>query len=149
MSKPTVFDAAKYILEKNGDMSAMKLQKLTYYAQAWSLAWDESPIFENRIEAWANGPVVRDLYEKHRGNYLVSSDMIDNGNPETLNNEQKETIDAVLVAYGDKSAQWLSDQTHSESPWKQARSGLAETERSNKEIHLDSMAEYYASVNNE
>ncbi len=42
----TVFDVAKYILEKNSEMSTMKLQKLCYYAQAWSLVWDDSPIFD-------------------------------------------------------------------------------------------------------
>ena len=146
MSKSTVFDAAKYILEKNGEMSAMKLQKLAYYAQAWSLVWDEAPLFDNKIEAWANGPVVRDLYDKHKGDYLVSSGAIDNGNPNALKPEQKETIDVVLNAYGDKSARWLSDQTHSEEPWKQARAGLSDTERSNKEIPLDSIAEYYTSI---
>lgn len=38
----TVFDTAKYILEKRGAMSTMKLQKLCYYAQAWSLVWYDS-----------------------------------------------------------------------------------------------------------
>ena len=32
-----VFDVAKYILEKEGKLSTMKLQKLCYYCQAWSL----------------------------------------------------------------------------------------------------------------
>ncbi|MCC6923464.1 MAG: DUF4065 domain-containing protein [Nitrosomonas sp.] len=61
------FDVADYILVKQGAISAMKLQKLIYYSQAWSLVWDDEPLFNNKIEAWANGPVVRDLYEKHRG----------------------------------------------------------------------------------
>jgi uncharacterized phage-associated protein len=43
----------------------MKLQKLVYYAQAWALVWDDEPIFDEEIEAWANGPVVRGLYEAH------------------------------------------------------------------------------------
>lgn len=29
-----------------------------YYAQAWSLVWDEKPLFPERIEAWVNGPVL-------------------------------------------------------------------------------------------
>lgn len=41
-----VFDTAKYILEQSGPMSAMKLQKLCYYSQVWSLVWDDSPLFE-------------------------------------------------------------------------------------------------------
>jgi len=53
----TVIDVSRYILERMGEMTAMKLQKLCYYAQAWSLVWDERPLFDERIEAWANGPV--------------------------------------------------------------------------------------------
>ena len=34
--------------------TSWKLQKLVYYCQAWSLVWDEEPLFEARIEAWAN-----------------------------------------------------------------------------------------------
>ena len=67
-----VFDVAKYILEKQGSMTTMKLQKLVYYSQAWSVVWDEKPIFEERIEAWASGPVVRELYEEHRGMFIIS-----------------------------------------------------------------------------
>ncbi len=37
-----IFDTAKYILEKSGAMSAMKLQKSCYYLQAWFLVWDDS-----------------------------------------------------------------------------------------------------------
>ena len=53
----TVFDAAKFILERKGQMSTMKLQKLCYYAQVWSLVWDDYPLFDEDFEAWANGPV--------------------------------------------------------------------------------------------
>ena len=41
-----VFDVAKYILEKLGTLSTMKLQKLCYYCQAWSLVWDDTPLFD-------------------------------------------------------------------------------------------------------
>jgi len=27
------------------------------------LVWDEKPLFRAQIEAWANGPVVRSLYD--------------------------------------------------------------------------------------
>ncbi len=61
----TVFDVAAYILEQYSAIPTMKLQKLIYYCQAWSLVWDEEPLFSEDIEAWANGPVVRSLYEAH------------------------------------------------------------------------------------
>jgi uncharacterized phage-associated protein len=42
-------------------ISNLKLQKLCYYAQAWSLALRGKPLFPERIEAWAQGPVVPEL----------------------------------------------------------------------------------------
>ena len=139
-----VFDVAAYILEKVGTMTTMKLQKLIYYSQAWSLVWDEKPLFEEDIEAWANGPVVKDLFDYHRGMYEISGMPI--GNPRLLNQAQQETVDAVLEYYGDKSAQWLIQLTHMEDPWIQAREGLPPLERGNKIIPLDTMADYYSSL---
>ena len=144
MPKIQVFDVAAYILEKMGTMTTMKLQKLVYYSQAWSLVWDEKKLFEEDIEAWANGPVVKDLFDYHRGTYEISSMPI--GNPRLLNQEQRDTIDAVLEYYGDKSAQWLIELTHMEDPWIQARKGLPPLERGNKVISLDTIADYYSSL---
>lgn len=139
-----VFDVAAYILQKTGSMTTMKLQKLVYYSQAWSLVWDEEPLFEEDIEAWANGPVVRDLFDYHRGMYEISEMPI--GNPRLLNQVQQETVDAVLEYYGDKSAQWLIELTHMEDPWKQARKGLPPLERGSRVMSLDAIADYYSSL---
>lgn len=141
-----VFDVAKYILDRTEPMSAMKIQKIVYYAQAWSLVWDDAPMFENRIEAWANGPVVRDLYNIHRGQFTVSSANFELLASGELTDTQHETIDAVLEAYGSRTAQWLSDQTHSEAPWRVAREGMGDGDRGEREITLESMAEYYSSI---
>lgn len=141
------YDAAEYILSRTGEIPAVKLHKLLYYAQAWSLVWDEAPLFENRIEAWKNGPVVRDLYSWHRLDYSVSPGRFKSAlSAEGLNSTQRETIDAVLAHYGDKSSQWLSDLTHAEAPWRDARRGLSDGESSNAEITLASMAEYYSGL---
>ena len=139
-------DVAAYIIANQGDMPAMKLQKLVYYSQAWSLVWDDKPLFRDRIEAWANGPVVRSLYKFLRGQYMVTT--IPDGHPELLDDTQRETIDAILEFYGNKSSQWLSDLTHMESPWKEARvkAGLTDGERGRVIISEASMAEYYSSL---
>lgn len=137
-------DVAAYILEKQGPLSAMKLQKLVYYAQAWSTVWDDKPLFSEPVEAWANGPVVRELYDLHRGQFEVRS--WPRGNPRSLDEEQRSTVDAVLGYYGGRNAQTLSDMTHSEDPWRLARRGLPEGERGNRVISLASMSEYYSSL---
>ena len=144
----SVFDVATYILEKLGEMTAMKLQKLVYYSQAWSLVWDEEILFNSDIEAWANGPVVRELYEAHKGIFKVNSDSFVNGSSANLTQIQKETIDGVIDFYGDKSAQWLSDLTHLEDPWKKTRenAGLTEGEKGSAVINLADMHEYYSGL---
>ena len=63
-----------------------------------------------------------------------------------LNQEQQDTVDAVLEYYGDKSSQWLIELTHMEDPWIQARKGLPKLERGNRVISLDAMADYYSSL---
>ena len=145
MPTPTVLDVAHYILEEKESMTAMKLQKLVYYCQAWSLVWDERALFQEKIEAWSNGPVVKELFDEHRGAFSVSKEMI-NGNSDNIDSMGKETIDSVLEYYGDKGSRWLSDLTHMEDPWKNARAGLPEGRRSNREITHASMAEYYESL---
>ena len=142
----TVHDVAAYILSQRGAMTAMKLQKLVYYSQAWSLVWDDQPMFEEKIEAWANGPVVRELYDRHRGMFRVSRW---DGNPSALTDTEKETIDKVLEFYGKMSSQQLSDLTHKEDPWKDARKGLGANQRGDEEITHAAMAEYYDRVINQ
>jgi uncharacterized phage-associated protein len=138
-----VHDVAAAVLRKHGPMSAMKLEKLVYYCQAWSLVWDEAPMFPERIEAWAGGPVVPALYYRHRGHFQVTEW---DGSADALTPVQNETVDAVLKYYGNKTSQWLSDLTHNEEPWIAARIGLAPLERGNQEISLASMAEYYSAL---
>lgn len=148
MANINVFDVAQYILNKMGRLTTWKLQKLCYYSQAWSLVWDAEPLFKQRIEAWVNGPVIPTLYEKHKGNFYVNSV---GGNPEKLQKTQRETIDAVLEAYGKKTSSWLSASTHCEFPWKDARrrAHLDIGERGNSQIRLDDMAEYYEGLSAE
>jgi uncharacterized phage-associated protein len=140
-------DVAAYILERSGPgpLTAMKLQKLVYYSQAWSLVWDERPLFPERIEAWANGPVCPTLYNFHRGSFHVSRMMI-GGDPDSLSADERETVDAVLDYYGKMNSQYLSDLTHAEQPWQIARGQMSPGERGNSEITHASMAEFYGSL---
>jgi Uncharacterized phage-associated protein len=138
-----VKDVAQYILDKCGGMTTWKLQKLVYYCQAWSVVWDEEPLFQDDIEAWADGPVVRCLYDLHAGHFTISK--VKGGDPSRLNNTERETIDAVLGVYGNKPSAWLRDLTHSEPPWKDTRkaAGLSEGERGKAVISIDAMVQYY------
>lgn len=143
-----LIDIAQYVCDNLGEITSMKLQKLIYYCQAWSLVWDEQPLFENEIKAWVYGPVIPDLYGMHRKMFKVNSSVFKNlgSDSNSLNDKEKETIDAVLKYYGDKSSQWLIELSHLEKPWIDAREDLDKNERGNNLITLDSMMEYYSSL---
>lgn len=142
----SVFDAARYILHKQGAISTWKLQKLCYYSQAWEIAWTEKPLFNEDFEAWANGPVCPDLFHVHQGKYIVSEEEIVCGNIDSLSSEQKEDIDIVLRDYGSMEPYDLRELSHSEDPWKNARGNLPEGAKCNTIITKSSMGLYYGSL---
>ena len=139
-----VHDVAAYILKKHGAMSAMKLQKLVYYCQAWHVAWGGRRLFRARIEAWANGPIVPVLYCAHRGKFRVKS--WSKGRRSRLNESERESVDSVLEYYGDKSPQWLASVVHREDPWVLSRRGLHMGEPGNEVIPVEAMESYYSSL---
>lgn len=142
----TIFDVAKYITERTGEVSAMKLQKLMYYAQAWNLVWEEEPLFANDFQAWANGPVLPTLYARHRGMFKVDSALFADADSGNLTEAERGNVDKVLAFYGDKTAQWLSNLTHQENPWLDARGDLPAGASSEAVIPQAAIHEYYSSL---
>jgi uncharacterized phage-associated protein len=68
------------------------------------------------------------------------------GDAKRLTRSEKDTVDAILESYGDKSANWLSALTHREDPWVDSRRGLADGERGNRVITDGQMADYYGNL---
>lgn len=140
-----VDDVAAYILSKcDGRISTMKLQKLLYYSQGWALAWDSEPLFDAPIQAWANGPVVPEIFRQHKGLFSVES--WPTGDPAELTGDEKETVDAVMASYGQFSGQALSDKTHQERPWLEARGDTSPGEASRTQLDLDTMQDYFGGL---
>lgn len=138
----SVHDVAAFILAEFGqrNVGKMQLQKLVYYAQAWSLVWDERPLFSEPIEAWEKGPVVGELWE--RSGPSPSIERI-GGDASKLSEAQRATICAVLDFYGRRSGSWLSALTHREPPWVEARACARGTQE--PVITQDAMRTFFAS----
>lgn len=142
-----IFDVACYILEKMPDITTMKLQKLCYYAQSWSLAWDERPLFDEDFRAWANGPVCYELYDLHRGKSKIDKeDIAANKSEDEFSDDELETLEVILSDYGNKSPHYLSELTHKERRWKETRGGLPLGASSNEIIPKELMQEYYSGL---
>lgn len=137
----TAIDVAKKLVADLGEMTAMKLQKLIYYCQAWHLARFDSPLFEEEVQAWVNGPVVRSVYELHRNQYTVTDWKY--GEIDALDINARNTIEWVEANYGGFSADQLSQMTHNEVPWQVARADLSADDRSNRPIRRELITQYY------
>lgn len=137
-----VYDVAQYILNSiGGEISAMKLQKLCYYSQAWTLAWDDKELFPEEFLRWDNGPVCRELFDLHKGMFFVDRGFIDRSLlSEIPVDGARRNIDQILEEYGKYSGGDLSEMTHAENPWK-------DTPR-NQIITKDCMKKYYSGLIN-
>ena len=111
----TAYEIASHIRSRHEFSGEMQMHKLLYYAQAWSLAWDGVPLFDDRIEAWKNGPVVPSL----RHTTVMADEDV------RLTDQQKANINAVLAHYADNSGTALGELSHGERPWQEARGDCA------------------------
>ncbi|GAD41456.1 hypothetical protein Javan59_0006 [Streptococcus phage Javan59] len=146
MKQYSIFDVSEWFLSKES-MTPKKLQKLSYYFEAWCHAlFNRSLINDTHFEAWVHGPVSPELYNEYKEYGWNDIEQHKKDNSETFEPKALELLQSVWLTYGDKSANELEALTHSEIPWRNARKGLEETEPSNNQISSQDMHEYYLSI---
>ena len=137
-----LLQVAAYFLNKaNSDdagdlISNLKLQKLVYYAQGFSLAIFDRALFSEEIDAWQHGPVVPDLYHRFKAFGSGAIETPAEFEPESLSADEQGLLDEVYDVYGQFSAWKLRNMTHDEPPWKEAV-------KTGSFISQQSMAEYF------
>jgi len=152
-------DVARYLLAlafDDGDfISNLKMQKLVYYAYAHVLARHHCKLFDEPIQAWANGPVVWELYSqlKRYGRGPIGEDFLEgdvDGEIDRLSEvfppDVLETLNGVYEAYIGKSAFELVTLTHNELPWREAREGLAPSDTSYNVISDEAIMRQFANA---
>lgn len=150
----TVFDVANYFLscveiEAGSLMTHLKLQKLCYYVQAWHLVFEDNPMFPQKFEAWAHGPVCPELWQRFKvyGTRAIPGPKSFDGS--IFDKPEIETLNAVWEAYGQFDAKYLERLTHREPPWVDARGTCIPGEACSSVILFESMKEYYTKLQNE
>lgn len=126
------------------DVTPLKLQKILYYIQAWSLVFTDRPMFAEDLEAWVHGPVVRSVYYRYRDYESQNIEWTDSDQSRNLIDCELEIIRLVWRTYGSMRAKKLEELTHSEYPWLNARSDLGVNELSSRRISLHDMKGYYS-----
>ncbi len=119
----------------------LKLNKILYYAQGWSLIKNKTRLFEDDIQAWDYGPVIPDVYHTYKccgkGPIVEPEDSFDESR---LSGEELELLINVYMNYGKYTGWALKDMTHANgSPWSQVyEKGM------NRIIPLDIIEKYFA-----
>lgn len=139
----SVVDVATYILERTDTITTMKLQKLAFYAQVQHLVTTGAPLFPEDFQAWRGGPVVPELYALHRGKFLIRPGELSSGDSSALTDAERGLIDGVCSALGGMTGAALSERTHRENPWLNAREGLTPSAPSDAVITQEAMRRYY------
>lgn len=109
--------------ESGKEITAMKLQKLIYYAHGWCFALYARPLLNEQVEAWQFGPVFPSVY---RAAKAYGSSPINNlletffgGSPEIPREDPRiPLLEKVWEIYGKFTAYQLSNMTHEHgTPW--------------------------------
>lgn len=145
---PRPAEIAAYFLHLAGQaeepalLTNMHLQKLAYYAQGWSLALRGRPMFDAEIQAWVYGPVVAEMYGQlaRFGRGAVDPAVASFA---SVSNDDRRLLDQVWERYSAYSAPRLSEMTHQEPPWIQARQGVPADAQSTSPITHESMRTFF------
>ncbi|KKR18344.1 MAG: Prophage ps3 protein 01 [candidate division CPR2 bacterium GW2011_GWC1_41_48] len=124
MDKVNAIDIANYFvvlashIDEN-DLTNLKLQKLLYFAQGKYIAQYKNPIFDEEIEAWALGPVVKNVYSafKSCGNFPITVFDVP-AEPQNISQQLGDFLNKIWEDVGKFSASFLVKQTHKpNTPW--------------------------------
>ena len=142
MAITSVKDVSKIVIQASSEpISNLKLQKLLYYVQGWSLALRGQEAFRERIEAWVHGPVVPAAFYEYRhfawNPIDVPTDTI------SISVDEVSHIKEVLGAYGSFTASQLEAFSHDERPWREARGDLDPKAPSKNVITPEAMKSYF------
>jgi uncharacterized phage-associated protein len=143
-----VFSLAKELVklslagEEGDPLTHFRLQKLLYYAQAWSLVIRETELFPEEIRAWKNGPVVEEVNRKlpdSRCAACVPEDAF--ADAPDLEAEDAAFLKSFWEAYSEYSASQLYRMTHSERPWQKT---WKDRPNVNAPIPVEDIEEYFS-----
>lgn len=97
----------------------LKLNKLLYFAQALSLVKRGKPLFEEPIEAWSFGPVVKSIYHEFKiyGNKTIKKPTTDDY-ADDFNEEEEDILVETMLQFGQYTASALVNKSHAKGgPW--------------------------------
>ena len=104
--------------DEGNELTALQLNKLAYFCQAWMLGLYERPLIEQPILALATGPIILDIYRsfrKHHGDPVRVKPGVRKAD---FDHMEEDLVQQVYSKYGHLSGIRLSELSHEEdTPW--------------------------------
>ncbi|MDO5701998.1 MAG: DUF4065 domain-containing protein [Lachnospiraceae bacterium] len=139
--------AAKYIINKCMDITPLALQKALYYIQGFYHAFYGEFLFEEDCQAWAHGPVYKDIYRKYKDyRYGEITETDSDFDPSVFSTAETSIFDSVIDNLCCYSGKELERFTHKETPWITARGAMPANEVSGEIIDKRLIGEYFDAV---
>jgi len=147
---PTAVDIATWIVRYRANNGALidpvTLQKMLFYAQAFRLARHGQALLREHFKAWTYGPVIPQVWHHFKSN--PGDLVLPNGEKSITISDGKmlDDIKGVVDFFSRFNTFVISDATHHEDPWVEARNGLSDGEHSDNTIKVENIREYYAEL---
>lgn len=131
-----VVDVAQYIFTEYKKVSGkvideMKLHKLLYLCQRESLAIINEPMFREKFEGWKYGPVCREVRN------CYTDDGIFADGAREISYQNMYIAKNVILQYGALESWKLSELSHKEVSWRNARRGIPDGQNGNRTLKLE------------
>ena len=131
-----IIDVAQYIYTEYKKMSGkvideMKLHKLLYFSQRESFAVTGQPLFEEAFEGWKYGPVCREIRSCYTEDGMFGEDIQD------IMLESAYIVKNIVLQYGVLESWKLSELSHRELSWQNAREGIPEGQNGSKKLKIE------------
>jgi uncharacterized phage-associated protein len=129
--------------ELGAPVDPMSLEKLVYYAQCFHLVLHDTPLFSDEILAWQKGPVVANVYAHYAAfgwNPIIPDE---DAAVVSLPKSTTDFLKQIVGFFGRYTAIPLSQATHLERPWKEARHNIDPDVPSGEVISQVEMKSFY------
>lgn len=134
-----VLNVAQYIFDEykrqaKTSIDEMKLHKLLYFAQRESFAITGKQLFDGEFRGWKYGPVCCEV----RNAFSPDGIVVDTS---PVSDECAYIVNNVVQEYGSIASWKLSELSHKEISWKNARKGLTAEQNGNNLISISDIQE--------
>ena len=129
--------------EDETPITPMQVQKLTYFCHAWMLGLGYGPLFQDAVESWQYGPVIRALYHRLKGygRERIADPLLETA--AQFSEAEERIIEVIWRQYGQLDGNRLSRMTHAAgSPWDQTY----QKDKRSQIIHNHVIRDYYAAL---